>query len=192
MNSPKSPQWCVPGDVKERAWLLIFEDADRPFMHFETEELAREAFEQANLSWNCYLFAAVERQPSLSPVASLLAALRPFAERVAHYPEDDGTRYPDTHPVSWGITLGDCRRAREVLQEAGGQAASILAPAEPHSPRFWCPKCPWSGDEAPLQPGTVIRPCPGCARYIVHDRLKSAAGPNDGREIVAEKGSVSS
>jgi hypothetical protein len=55
--------WCQPGDVPERQWLLLFEDADRRELTIFTDEAeARAAFEQANVAWNCYLFVTAERE----------------------------------------------------------------------------------------------------------------------------------
>ena len=54
--------WCQPGDVPGRKWMLVFEDADRGVMLFDDEDEARKAFEQANESWDCYLFAAAPRR----------------------------------------------------------------------------------------------------------------------------------
>jgi hypothetical protein len=52
-------QWCQPGDVKQRQWLLTFEDTDMGHSLFSNEAEARDTFRRADEGgWNCYLFQA--------------------------------------------------------------------------------------------------------------------------------------
>lgn len=57
-----APRYCQPGDQPARVWLLMFEDPDRGISTYTDEEEARAAFAQADVSWNCYLFATVEKK----------------------------------------------------------------------------------------------------------------------------------
>jgi len=60
---PQTPQeWCQPmenGRHMPRKFIIYFEDRDREIMVFEREDSARQAFEQLNTNWNCYLFGAL-------------------------------------------------------------------------------------------------------------------------------------
>lgn len=88
-------QWCQPGDEKDRRWILMFAEPERGICVYTVEDEAREAFESANLSWNCYLFAAAPRTaanpapaPSQSAAAIRAAALREAAEVIRRSVED--------------------------------------------------------------------------------------------------------
>lgn len=51
--------WCQPSDVKERTFLVSFEDAENGSAVFHDESEARKFFEDASVDWNCYLFGAL-------------------------------------------------------------------------------------------------------------------------------------
>jgi hypothetical protein len=60
---PQSSQaWCQPmdnGKHTPRTFIIYFEDRDRGIMVFDREDVARQAFEQLDTNWNCYLFGAM-------------------------------------------------------------------------------------------------------------------------------------
>jgi hypothetical protein len=62
-GQPQSPQaWCQPmdnGKHAPRTFIIYFEDRDRGIMVFDREDVARQAFEQLDTNWNCYLFGAM-------------------------------------------------------------------------------------------------------------------------------------
>ena|SRR6185295_16128187 len=68
-GQPQSPQaWCQPmdnGKHTPRTFIIYFEDRDRGIMVFDREDVARQAFEQLDTNWNCYLFGAM---PDTRPV----------------------------------------------------------------------------------------------------------------------------
>lgn len=57
-------RWAQPADLPGRTWLLKFEDPDVNECVFYDEAEARAMYDVRRMSWNCYLFAAVERVPA--------------------------------------------------------------------------------------------------------------------------------
>lgn len=64
MTDQKLREWCQPGDMRKRQFLVTFDDPDCRTAVFDNEEEARAFWERANLNWNCYLFGAMPRSPS--------------------------------------------------------------------------------------------------------------------------------
>lgn len=65
--------WCQPGDQPRRQFIVLFDDVEKEMAVFDDEEEARAFWKQASLEWNCYLFAAMPRQPE-TPVAATEAS----------------------------------------------------------------------------------------------------------------------
>ena len=62
--------WCQPnydGKVHPRKFMVVYEDHDMGNAVFEDEAEAREHFEKASISWNCYLFGLLPRHPAPTP-----------------------------------------------------------------------------------------------------------------------------
>ncbi|PYB71305.1 hypothetical protein [Rhizobium wuzhouense] len=60
-------EWCQPGDIKERQFLVTFDDPDCRNSVFSDEARAREFWGRMSMNWNCYLFGAMPRTPSPQP-----------------------------------------------------------------------------------------------------------------------------
>ena len=58
-------EWCQPGDIRKRQFIVTFDDPDCTRRAvFDDEAEARKFWERANLDYNCYLFGAMPRTPS--------------------------------------------------------------------------------------------------------------------------------
>ncbi len=58
-------EWCQPGDIRKRQFIVTFDDPDCTRRAvFDDEAEARRFWERANLDYNCYLFGAMPRTPS--------------------------------------------------------------------------------------------------------------------------------
>jgi hypothetical protein len=56
--------WCQPdydGKTHPRKFMVVYEDAEMGNAIFDDEAEAREHFEKASISWNCYLFGLLPR-----------------------------------------------------------------------------------------------------------------------------------
>lgn len=54
-------EWCQPGDIRKRQFLVTFDDPDCTHSVFENEAEARTFWEEMCINWNCYLFGALPR-----------------------------------------------------------------------------------------------------------------------------------
>jgi hypothetical protein len=60
MNMHNPNGWCQPRDYEQRMWILKFEDDINPDQIFTDEQIARKAYEIANVRWTCFLFCVAE------------------------------------------------------------------------------------------------------------------------------------
>lgn len=58
--------WCHPGDDQRQRWILMFEDQDKGLCVYYNEDEAFEAFQKAEMNWNCHLFTSVPRKDAYS------------------------------------------------------------------------------------------------------------------------------
>ena len=58
--------WCHPGDDQRQRWILMFEDYDKGYAVYYDEDEAFEAFQRAELNWNCHLMTSVPRKDAYS------------------------------------------------------------------------------------------------------------------------------
>lgn len=73
---PKWAKWCQPGDMQDkRRFIVRFDDPDRGDALFTDELEAREFYARASVSWNCWLFGALEAHPASPPAPSPRAAM---------------------------------------------------------------------------------------------------------------------
>lgn len=54
--------YCHPGDDNRQRWILMFDDADVTHQIYYDEDKAHEAFDTANVNWNCHLMTSVPRR----------------------------------------------------------------------------------------------------------------------------------
>ena len=72
--------------------------------------------------WKCYNQTNTKLNKANTRIAALEAALTPFATGVDYFDEEfagQDTSEWQVNPYKNGITVGDCRRARDVLKEQG-------------------------------------------------------------------------
>lgn len=63
-------EWCQPGDIRKRQFIVTFDDPDCRRAVFDDETDARKFWGRASLNYNCYLFGAMPRDPA--PAESVL------------------------------------------------------------------------------------------------------------------------
>jgi hypothetical protein len=68
------PEWCQTDRRGPRKFVLWFEDRDVGFLTYDTEAEARDAFDKANTSYNCYLFASMPASPTRAGALGAAAA----------------------------------------------------------------------------------------------------------------------
>lgn len=67
-------EWCQPSDIKFRTWMVWFEDSEQGISVFDNEAEARAFWEQANITWNCYLFQAAPLAHARAPTSEEITA----------------------------------------------------------------------------------------------------------------------
>lgn len=60
-------EWCQPGDIRKRQFLVTFDDPECRNAVFDDETEARRFWAKACLNWNCYLFGALPVDPAPTP-----------------------------------------------------------------------------------------------------------------------------
>lgn len=60
-------EWCQPGDIRKRQFLVTFDDPECRNAVFDDEIEARRFWAKACLNWNCYLFGALPVDPTPVP-----------------------------------------------------------------------------------------------------------------------------
>src|SRR5215216_170085 len=90
-----TPEWCQPGDIKERCWLLRFDDQDRGDAVFTNEAEARDMFRRANDGgWNCYLFAAARNgATTMRTIEQIVTQANNLKQRVGGSPYVDAASF---------------------------------------------------------------------------------------------------
>lgn len=108
--------FCQPGDRRDPRWVLMFDDADRGHLVYESLQEARKGFAQAEgRGWNCWLLSPTPRAAIPANVASLRRVLQECVDRLQHVQDEAYAAVS-----GWALRTDTIEKAVSLLKASAG------------------------------------------------------------------------